>query len=88
MHLRHPYFISRTVLVRNADPEQALRLLNRLCTRDGITEMYKRNERYEKPHRVRQRINLERCIALYNEDLKRKIDFLSRKNRKDPFPAC
>jgi small subunit ribosomal protein S21 len=36
----------------------------------------------------RQRINYERVKAVYNEDMERKINFVMRKNRLDPYPAC
>lgn len=35
----------------------------------------------------RRRINFERCKAIYNEDMDRKIQFVLRKNRTDPFPG-
>lgn len=50
--MRHPLFISRTVLVRNNDVEEAMRMLNRVLGREGLIESYKRAERYEKPCNV------------------------------------
>lgn len=37
---------------------------------------------------VRRRINFEKCKAIYNEDMNRKIQFVLRKNRVEPFPGC
>ncbi len=43
--------------------------------------------RYEKPTWARNRVNIERCRAIYNEDMQNKIRFIMRKNRKDPYPG-
>lgn len=37
---------------------------------------------------VRRRINFEKCKAIYNEDMNRKIQLILRKNRVEPFPGC
>ncbi|KAH8331080.1 hypothetical protein KR067_011306 [Drosophila pandora] len=41
-----------------------------------------------KVFQVRRRINFEKCKAIYNEDMNRKIQFVLRKNRVEPFPGC
>jgi ribosomal protein S21 len=87
-HLRHAYFIGRTVLVRNGNVEEAIRILNRILGKDGYLEQYRLTRYYEKPTQTRRRINFERCKAIYNEDMERKIQFVLRKNRVDPFPGC
>lgn len=43
--------------------------------------------RYEKPTKHRQRVNFERCQAIYNEDMQNRIQFIMKKNRKNPYPA-
>ncbi|XP_031626748.1 28S ribosomal protein S21, mitochondrial [Contarinia nasturtii] len=86
--MRHAKFISRTVLVRNNNIEQATSLLNRIMSREGMFDIHRRNEFYEKPCQTRRRVNYERCKAFYNEDMRRKIQFVLRKNRVDPFPGC
>ncbi|ODM93420.1 28S ribosomal protein S21, mitochondrial [Orchesella cincta] len=85
---RHVKFISRTVLVRNDNVDEAMRLLNRLMGREGLLDQYRRTRYYEKPYQVRRRVNYEKCQAIYNEDMQRKIQFIMRKNRVDPFPGC
>ncbi|XP_044751882.1 28S ribosomal protein S21, mitochondrial [Coccinella septempunctata] len=86
--MRHTCFIARTVLVQNNDVEAACRILNRILGREGILEQFRRTRYYEKPFQVRRRVNYERCKALYDEDMNRKIEFVLRKNRSDPFPGC
>lgn len=85
---KHVKFLSRTVLVRNDNVDEAMRLLNRLLGREGLLDQYRRTRYYEKPFQVRRRVNYEKCQAIYNEDMQRKIQFIMRKNRVDPFPGC
>ncbi|XP_066137958.1 small ribosomal subunit protein bS21m [Euwallacea fornicatus] len=86
--MRHPSFIARTVFVRNNDVESACRVLNRILGKEDILDQYRRTRYFEKPFEFRRRINFERCKAIYNEDMERKINFILRKNRTNPFPGC
>lgn len=88
MGLRHQYFIARTIFVRNGNVDEAVRLLNRILGKEGIFDQYRLTRYYEKPHKTRRRINFEKCKAIYNEDMDRKIQFVLRKNRTEPFPGC
>lgn len=83
----HAKFIARTVLVRNNNVEQACKIINRILGKEDILDQYRRTRYYEKPFLVRRRVNYERCKAIYNEDMQRKIQFVLRKNRVDPFPG-
>ncbi|XP_060522811.1 small ribosomal subunit protein bS21m [Cylas formicarius] len=85
--MRHASFIARTVFVQNNDVEAACRILNRILGREDILDQYRRTRYYEKPYQFRRRINFEKCKAIYNEDMDRKIQFVLRKNRIDPFPG-
>ncbi|XP_028047891.1 28S ribosomal protein S21, mitochondrial isoform X2 [Monomorium pharaonis] len=85
---RHAQFISRTIFVQNNDVEKACRILNRILSKEDIFGQYRRTRYYEKPTQVRRRINFEHCKSIYNEDMDRKIKFLLRKNRVDPFPGA
>ena len=87
MGIRHAYFVSRTVLVRNNEVEEAMRLLNRVMGREGMFDQFRRTRRYEKPFQTRRRVNYEKCKAIYNEDMSRKIQLVMKKNRVDPFPG-
>ncbi|KAF7267054.1 hypothetical protein GWI33_019659 [Rhynchophorus ferrugineus] len=60
---------------------------NSFC-REGILDQYRRCRYYEKPYQYRRRVNFEKCKAIYNEDMERKIQFILRKNRVDPYPGC
>lgn len=88
MTLKHAKFISRTILVKDNNVEQAMGALNRIMNKEGLFEIHRRNEFFEKPCQTRRRVNYERCKALYNEDMARKIGFVLRKNREDPHPGC
>ncbi|XP_076789056.1 small ribosomal subunit protein bS21m isoform X1 [Arvicanthis niloticus] len=60
----------------------------RILTTDGLTEVIKRRRYYEKPCRRRQRESYETCRRIYNMEMARKINFLMRKNRADPWLGC
>ncbi|XP_012235368.1 small ribosomal subunit protein bS21m [Linepithema humile] len=85
---RHAQFISRTIFVHNNNIDKACRTLNRILANEDIFGQYRRTRYYEKPTQVRRRVNFEKCKAIYNEDMNRKIQFLLRKNRVDPFPGA
>ncbi|XP_069334943.1 circadian-associated transcriptional repressor isoform X5 [Eulemur rufifrons] len=84
----HLKFIARTVMVQEGNVEGAYRTLNRILTMDGLIEDIKRRRYYEKPCRRRQRESYETCRRIYNREMARKINFLMRKNRADPWQGC
>ncbi|XP_028566392.2 small ribosomal subunit protein bS21m [Podarcis muralis] len=84
----HLKFVARTVMVPNGNVEAAYRVLNRVLTMDGIIDKSKRQRYYEKPCRKRQREAYETCRRIYNTEMARKINFLMRKNRSDPWLGC
>ena len=59
---------------------------SRILRNDKILADVRRNEYYEKPCQFRKRLMYERCQRIYNSEMQRKIQFLMRKNRVDPFP--
>uniref|UniRef100_A0A2K5IC36 Mitochondrial ribosomal protein S21 n=1 Tax=Colobus angolensis palliatus TaxID=336983 RepID=A0A2K5IC36_COLAP len=77
--------VSKIVMVQEGNVESAYRILNRILTMDGLIEDIKH---YEKPCRWRQRESYERCRRIYNMEMARKINFLMRKNRADPWQGC
>ncbi|XP_074837122.1 small ribosomal subunit protein bS21m [Carettochelys insculpta] len=81
----HLKFIARTVMVQNGNADAAYRTLTRILTMDGITEDVKRRRYYEKPCRKRKRETYDTCRRIYNTEMARKIAFLMRKNRLDPW---
>lgn len=85
---RHAQFIARTIMVKDNNVEKACRVLNRILGQEKIFEQYRRTRYYEKPTQTRRRINFEKSKAIYDEDMSRKIQFILRTNRVDPFPGC
>jgi len=59
-----------------------------ILTTDGIIDEVKRRRYYEKPCRRRIRENYENCRRIYNMEMARKLGFLMRKNRQDPWLGC
>ncbi|XP_055076036.1 small ribosomal subunit protein bS21m [Misgurnus anguillicaudatus] len=84
-HLR---FVARTVMVQNGNVDAAYGALNRILSSDGIIESVKRRRYYEKPCRKRQRENFENCKRIYHAEMARKISFVSRTQREDPWLGC
>ncbi|XP_076246888.1 mitochondrial ribosomal protein S21 [Calliopsis andreniformis] len=85
---RHAQFIARTVMVQDNNVEKACRTLNRILAQEKILEQYRHTRYYEKPTQTRRRINYEICKAIYDEDMDRKLKFILRTNRIDPYPGC
>uniref|UniRef100_T1GGP6 28S ribosomal protein S21, mitochondrial n=1 Tax=Megaselia scalaris TaxID=36166 RepID=T1GGP6_MEGSC len=63
-------------------------ILNRVLGKEELFDQFRRTRYYEKPFQVRRRVNFEKCKSIYNEDMNRKIQFVLRKNRVEPFPGC
>lgn len=88
MGIKHTYYLARTVFVKNNEVEHACRVLNRILGKEELLDQFRRTRYYEKPNQVRRRVNYERCKAIYDEDMSRRIQFMLRTNRVDPFPGC
>ncbi|XP_064355191.1 small ribosomal subunit protein bS21m [Dromaius novaehollandiae] len=84
-HLR---FIGRTVMVQQGNVEAAYGALSRILSHDGIVDDVKRRRYYEKPCRRRQRLAYEACRRVYGAEMARKLAFLARKSRPDPWLGC
>jgi small subunit ribosomal protein S21 len=74
-------------IVRNGNVDEAVRVLTSIMGKEGWFDQWRRTRYYEKPTRFRARINYEIAKSLYDEDMTRKIKFILRKNRVDPFPG-
>lgn len=85
MSRNHLRFVAKTVLVKNNQIEPAYRLLDGILKREKFFTDVKRHERYEKPFLKRSRLSYERCRRIYDSEMQRKIEFVMRKNRPDPF---
>lgn len=84
--MKHLRFIARTVLVENNQVDQAIKALNKILTSEKIVEQAKRCATYEKPFQRRNRLSFEKCMEIYGGEVDRKIRFILRKNRIDPYP--
>ncbi|XP_046838575.1 28S ribosomal protein S21, mitochondrial [Vespa crabro] len=85
---RHTQFLARTIFVKNNDIEKAARTMNRILNAEGLFQQYRLTRYFEKPTRTRRRINFEKCKAIYDEDMSRKIQLLTRTVREEPYPGC
>ncbi|KRY84711.1 28S ribosomal protein S21, mitochondrial [Trichinella pseudospiralis] len=83
----HQRFINKTVLVKDNNVEEALKILNKKMSQEKLLEIYRRTRYYEKPYQQRNQYSFEICKAIYNEDMNRKIALISRKNRPDRWPG-
>ncbi|KRY39683.1 Uncharacterized protein C3orf33 -like protein [Trichinella spiralis] len=83
----HQRFINKTVLVKDNNVEEALKILNKKLSQEKLLEIYRRTRYYEKPYQQRNQYSYEICKAIYNEDMNRKIALISRKNRPDRWPG-
>ncbi|NWI70719.1 RT21 protein, partial [Todus mexicanus] len=84
----HVRFLGRTVMVQGGNVEAAYGALNRILTQDGLVDVVRRRRYYEKPCRRRQRLAYEACRRVYSAEMSRKITFLARANRHDPWLGC
>ncbi|XP_033106129.1 28S ribosomal protein S21, mitochondrial-like [Anneissia japonica] len=84
---RHLKFVARTVFVKNGDVDAAYRTLNSTIVKDGIVEKVKRGRYYEKPCQKRRRLQYENVRRIYNQEMTRKVNFIMKKNRTDPWPV-
>ncbi|NWW19583.1 RT21 protein, partial [Falcunculus frontatus] len=84
-HLR---FVGRTVMVQNGNVEAAYGVLNRILVQDGVAEALRRSRYYEKPSRARRRRAFEACRRVYCTEMARKIAFVERSSRQDPWLGC
>ncbi|NWU41819.1 RT21 protein, partial [Hylia prasina] len=84
-HLR---FVGRTVMVQNGNVDAAYSALNRILTQDGVAEAVRRSRYYEKPCRARRRRAFEACRRVYCAEMARRIAFVARSSRQDPWLGC
>jgi len=85
---RHPRFVARTVLVKDNEIEDAMRILNRILGSEGWIEQWRRNRYHEPACNARKRVNYEKAKAFYDEDMGRKLRFVMKKNRENPWVGC
>ncbi|XP_030849311.1 28S ribosomal protein S21, mitochondrial [Strongylocentrotus purpuratus] len=84
---RHLRFVARTVFVKGGDVDGAYRTLNNSLNRDGLIESVRRKRYFEKPFQERRRKEYENMKKIYNQEMGRRIQFIMRKNRTEPWPV-
>lgn len=55
--------------------------------REGLMKIIRQTQFYIKPFQQRNQLAIEASNAIFNEDMNRKMNFLSRKNRKNAYPG-
>ncbi|KAM8986119.1 small ribosomal subunit protein bS21m isoform 1-T2 [Ara ararauna] len=84
----HARFWGRTVMVQNGNVEAAYGVLNRILTQDGLVDAVRRGRYYEQPCRRRQRVAFEASRRVLSAELRRKVAFVARSDRPDPWGGC
>lgn len=80
--MAHHRFLARTVIVENG-VASALRSLQRVLTQENVVKDIRLKRYYEKPTIKRRRVKYESALRLYNSEMKRKVDFIMAKQRKE-----
>lgn len=60
----------------------------RILAQDGVVEALRRSRYYEKPCRARRRRAFEAARRVYSAEMSRRIAFLARSSRQDPWLGC
>ncbi|NXD28922.1 RT21 protein, partial [Spelaeornis formosus] len=84
----HARFVGRTVMVQSGNVEAAYGALSRLLAQDAVPEAVRRSRYREPPCRARRRRAFEACRRLYTAEMARRIAFLARSGRRDPWLGC
>uniref|UniRef100_A0AC35UE00 Mitochondrial 28S ribosomal protein S21 n=1 Tax=Rhabditophanes sp. KR3021 TaxID=114890 RepID=A0AC35UE00_9BILA len=83
----HPRWTNKTILVQNNDVDASFQVLNKLMESEGLLKIIRNGQYYQKPYMQRKQQSMAASKAIFNEDMKLKINFLMRKNRIDAFPG-
>lgn len=85
MFRKHQAWFFRTILVKDGQLPDAYKIFNRMLTMEDVFGKHRRTRYCEKPFQYRRRKSYEICKAIYDEDMSRKIKFVLRKDREDPW---
>lgn len=80
--MAHHRFLARTILVGERGLNAAIQAVSSIMTAEGQTKDINLKRYYEKPTVKRRRIKYENSIRLYNKEMQRKVDFLTKHQRK------
>ena len=81
--MAHNAFRSRTIMVGRAGVDAAYRSLMRIMNTEGLSRHIQLKRRHEKPTVKRRRLVYESAQRLYNNEMKNKLAFLFRAQRKE-----
>jgi small subunit ribosomal protein S21 len=84
--MKHLRFLARTVLVEKNQLDQALEGLNKVLQSEQVQATARRWEKYERPFEKRNRLSFQKCMEIYSNEIERKVRFIVRKNRENPYP--
>ncbi|XP_067937110.1 small ribosomal subunit protein bS21m-like [Watersipora subatra] len=84
-NIRNVRFLARTVIVERQDIDAAYRHLERIMRNDKMTQELQQRRYREKPYEERNRLAFEKCKRVYNMEMDRKINFLLKKSRSNPY---
>ena len=81
--MAHHLFRARTVIVGRKGVTDAMNTLQRVMQNEKQIKDIQLNRYYEKPTVKRRRRIYESKLKIYNNEMARKIDFLSKKDRSE-----
>lgn len=81
----HKLWFHRTILVKDGKLADAYKTFNKMLSSDDVFGKHRRTRYCEKPCAYRRRKGYEICRAIYDEDMSRKIKFVLRGEREDPW---
>ncbi len=81
--MAHNAFRGRTVVVGHGGAQAAFRALTKIVNGEGLSREVQLKRRYEKPTVKRRRLVFENAQRIYNEQMRNKVSFLFKVQRKE-----
>jgi small subunit ribosomal protein S21 len=78
------YPTGRTIIVGKNSVDYSFRLLENVMVNLGIIKHLHRKRYYEKPTKKRERMEYEKCLRVYNREMKKKVHFVMKQHK--PLP--
>ncbi|KAL5494005.1 hypothetical protein EMCRGX_G015273 [Ephydatia muelleri] len=75
---------ARTILVGRESVDSAYRAINKIMSNTGLSKHLSRLRYYEKPTKERERREYEKCLRIYNREMKKKVEFVMKQHA--PLP--
>ena len=80
--MAHHRFLARTIMVGERGLSASMQALSRKMIEEGQMKDVNLKRYYEKPTIKRRRIKYENSLRLYNNEMQRKVQFLTKHQRK------